>query len=133
MQKLSLAKGIYQQYKTTVEGNEETTVQQAGLKMTRNMQLAHESKRPDGSSHYRYGCLHFIVANDTVVWMQNNCKPQKNWKRNNKLYLKLNKELGIKENVTMIDLVVRDIKASMKYRMNKLKWKIKLKLNPANN
>ncbi|WP_144509890.1 hypothetical protein [Bacillus sp. FJAT-22090] len=128
--KLALSKGIYRLYTATVNGNENTTHRQTILKMKRNIQLAHQSERPDGSIHYKYGSLHFIVANGRVVWMQNNCKPEKGWKRDDHLYLKLNKELGIEEDVTLFDLKVRNIKCNLKYNLNKLKWKIRLQLNP---
>ena len=141
MKKLKMPYHIYQQYKNTVKDNEDITQQQAELKMTRNAQLAlatireKESRRNSKkkvSTHYQYGCLHFIVADGRVVWMRNNSKAPKGWKRDNKLYLKLNSDLGINENVTMFDLIKRDIQGQMKYRMNKVKWAVKLKMQKLN-
>lgn len=117
---------LYKQYKNTVDGNENISRKQASLKMYRNMQLAHKSKRSDESYHYKYGCLHFIVAHNEIVWMQNGCKPHKGWKRDNKMYLKLNKELGIESDETRFNLFIRELKGNLKYNMNKLKWKLKL-------
>lgn len=126
--KISLSRFMYKQYKEIVIGNEDTSHKQANLKMRRNAQLAATSVRPDGSIHYKYGCLHFIVANNKVVWMSNNMKPEDGWKRDNRLYLKLSKELGIEEDVTMLDLVVRDVRCNMKYKLTKMRWKLKLKM-----
>lgn len=130
MKKLKVTKSVYQQYKTLVNGNAETTLDEARLKFTRNAQLAAKSERKDGGIHYKYGSLHFIVANGVVLWMQNGRKPEKNWKRDDRLYLKLNKELGIEDDATLFDLKVRDIKCNLKYNLTKLKWKIRLQLNP---
>lgn len=121
-----LPKSIYKIYKETVKGSENISYDQASRKMYRNMLLAHKSERPDGSCHYKYGCLHFIVANGRVVWIRNNSSPQEDWKRDNKEYIKLNRELGIEDNYTLLGLTLRDVKCQLKYNATKLKWKIKL-------
>lgn len=130
MQTLKFAKGIYRQYCKSVKGNEETTLHQARLKMTRNAQLAVSSVRANNAgTHYRYGKLQFIVNHEgTIVWMKNHCKTPVGWKRDNQLYLKLNRELGIKEKVTSLDLVKRDAYYSIKKAFNKARftWKKKL-------
>lgn len=134
MQTLKFANGIYNQYCKTVKGNEETSLHQARLKMTRNMQLAIASPRYNTrgvvqTTHYKYGSLHFMVnRKGSIVWMQNNSSQAKGWKRDNKLYLKLNKELGIEENTTHLDLVVRDAYHNIKHAFNKARftWKKKL-------
>ncbi|MEK4025443.1 hypothetical protein [Sporosarcina sp. FSL W7-1283] len=128
MTKRFLTNKTFNIYKTTVEGNESISRKQAELKMKRNMQLAHSSTRVNGGVHYKFGCLHFIVVKDRVVWMQNNLTPEKNWKKNNREYLRLNKELGIESNETLFSLNVKEIKCNLKYNINKLKWKIKLRL-----
>lgn len=129
-QKLALSKGIYHQYTATVNGNENTSHHQAVLKFKRSIQLAHQNERPDGSIHYKYGSLHFIVANGIVVWMRNNCKPEPGWKRDDHLYVKLSEELGIEDALTLCGLKSRSIKCNLKYNLTKLKWKIRLQLNP---
>lgn len=116
---------MYKQYKETVKGNENTSHEQAKLKMWRNMLLASASRRDRASSHFKYGCLHFIVANGKVVWMQNECKPERGWRRNNKKYLELNRELGIESDETMLKLHMRELKGWAKYNKNRLKWKLK--------
>ena len=135
MNKLKMGRDIYAQYKSTVQNNESTTLEQAQLKMTRNAQLALVSPRPNTrgvvhSTHYKYGSLHFIVnKKDKIVWMRNYSGNPKGWKRDNKLYLKLNKDLGIEENTTHLDLIKRDIYYAVKrkYRntLNIVKWKLK--------
>lgn len=127
VQKINFASlQLYKQYKNTVEGNEDVSRKQATLKMYRNMQLAHKSERSNGSCHYKYGCLHFIVVKNKIVWMQNGCKPQKGWKLDRKLYLTLNKELGIESDETRFSLFIRDFKSNLRYNVRKLKWKLKL-------
>lgn len=126
MRKLQLTNKTYQEYKETVKGNETTSRKQAELKMTRNMQLAHKSKRAQEGEHYKYGCLHFIVAKGKVVWIQNNNKPEKGWKKDIKRYLELNKELGIESDETYIGLWLEMKIAKIKYLKNKMKWKLKL-------
>jgi len=121
-----LPKNVYKIYRETVKGNEDTSYDQASRKMYRNMLLAYKSERPDGSHHYKYGCLHFNVANNKVVWMRNNNTPQKGWKRNNREYIRLNKELGINDEQTLLGLLLREVKCQLKYNATKLKWKIKL-------
>lgn len=117
---------LYREYKNTVDGNENISRKQASLKMYRNMQLAHKSERSDGSYYYKYGCLHFIVDDSMIVWIQNGCKPHKGWKLDSKMYLKLNKELEIESDETRFSLIIRELKGNLKYNMNKLKWKLKL-------
>lgn len=126
MQTLTLAKGIYTQYRKNVQESENDSLEQVRRKMTRNMQLAHRTVRENGSIYYKYGCLHFIVAKGMVVWLQNNSKPEKGWKRDDKKYLELTKELGIESDATLLSLKVKRVKCDMKYRINKLKWKVKL-------
>lgn len=127
MKKINFANlQLYKQYKNTVSGNENISRKQATLKMYRNMQLAYKSKRSDGSCHYKYGCLHFIIAHNKIVWIQNGCKPHKGWKLNSKMYLKLNKDLGIESDETRFSLFIRNLKSNLKYNVRKLKWKLKL-------
>lgn len=137
MKKLKMDRRIYNEYVTTVQNNEDTSLEQAQLKMTRNAQLAIVSPRRNTrgvitSTHYRYGSLQFIVnKKDKIVWMQNYTGHPKGWKRDNKRYLELNKELGIEEDVTMFDLIKRDVYYAMKRKYRKALWLVKSKLQTA--
>lgn len=134
MQKLKMGREMYAQYKSTVKNVENITLEQAQLKMTRNAQLAIVNPRFNAkgkvhSTHYQYGSLQFITTNDgSIVWMKNYCGFPKDWKRDNTLYLKLNKELGIEDDSTMLDMVKRDayyyVKRKYKKTVNTIKWKL---------
>lgn len=114
MQNITLSRRMYAQYVGTVRGNEKTTRKQAHRKMTRNAALAISSPHFNDKgkvigTHYRYGCLHFIVANNGgVVWLRNHSVAPKGWKRDNVRYIELNKELGIQDDITPQGLAERD-------------------------
>ncbi len=128
IQLLKFKGGTLHYYRTNIKGNEDITYDEAKRKMTRNMMLAHkEESIGKSTTMYKYGCLWFLVDNkDRIVWMRNNHRPAEGWKRNKREYLRLNKELGIDDDVTMTDLVIKDIKAKMKsikIKMSKVRRK----------
>jgi len=88
---LTFRKGVYQSYKKNINGGEETSLDLAQRKMTRNMLLA---KRV-GENMYQYGKLWFVVEDGTVIWLSNHCPKPNKWKKNVKKYMELNKLLGI--------------------------------------
>lgn len=128
MKNLKLSRKMYEKYCETVKDNEGISKKQAELKMTRNAILAFSSERHNKSTHYKYGGLHFIVANGNIVWMRNYCTPQEGWKRNNWLYIKLNKVLGIEDDTTLFQLYKKDLTYKYKqYKRNKAKKVMKSK------
>lgn len=118
MKNLKLSRKMYDQYMATVKDNKGITKEQAELKMTRNAILGVTQVRAKKDSTYNmYGGLHFIVANGNIVWMKNHCGTPKGWTRNNRLYIKLNKELGINDDITLLELYKKDL--TYKYKHNK--------------
>ena len=115
----------YYQYINTVAGNENTDFELAAKKMTRNAALSKIIERNDGSFYCQYGKLHFIVFNDTIVWLRNQCPTPKGWSRNKRFYLELNELYGINEGVTMWDLIKKDIEMAYWRRVGKAKWALK--------
>lgn len=117
---------ILEQYRRNVRGNEAITMESLQIKLYRNMQLAATSKSHTGrGTFYMYGRLHFLVDGaNTVQWMGNRMPIPEGWKRDDELYLKLNKELGIDSDITATGLMVRDVYLSVPRDGNGIKWKI---------
>jgi hypothetical protein len=99
-------------YKQNVKGNENTTYNQAQRKMTRNMLLAYKTDSSEYPGQmYQYGSLWFVVnKKNQIVWIKNYCFIPEGWKVNKLKYLKLSKQLGINEDVTLWGLVKKDVK-----------------------
>lgn len=123
--RLRFSRKAYDKYMRTVKDNDGISKEQAELKMTRNMMLAVANERSKTSTHYKYGGLHFIVSNNQIVWIQNHCAVEKGWKRNNRLYIKLNKELGIEDDTTLLQLYKKDLTI----RFNRKFKGVKMKMN----
>jgi hypothetical protein len=116
-------------YQTHVKGNEKVTYDQARRKMTRNMMLAYKTDSEGYPGQmYQYGSLWFVVnTKNQIVWIKNYCFLPEGWKVNKIKYLKLNKQLHIEEDVTLLDLVKKDVRYNAK-RMFKC-GKRKLQVN----
>jgi hypothetical protein len=115
-QLLSFKKGLFEYYQVHVQGNGQITYDQAARKMTRNLQLA---EKVDSTGHrgqlYKYGSLHFIVDKENrIVWIKNYCRIPDGWALNKKEYLRLNKQLGIEDDSTMISLRWKELKYKIK-------------------
>ena len=98
MQLVQFRDEVFQYYKTKVNGNEDISLLEAEKKMARNIQLAY---KPDSTGYkgqmYQYGSLWFVVKNNRIIWMRNHCHVPQDWVVDKEKYLKLNKELGIKD------------------------------------
>lgn len=126
MKLINVPKHIYEQYRATVRGSEDISLDETRRKFTRNKylsltKLSHQKNR----TYYMYGRFHFIVdKNNTVVWMNNKRESPVGWERDNKLFMKLNKQLGIRSEITELGLVVRDKYLNQVEDVNGIRWKI---------
>ena len=120
-----LSSKAFEQYRQT-KGNESTHYRMASLKMYRNMKLSKLLYTNGNKKVYQYGSMKFKVVNDNlVVWMHNYQKVPRDWQLDKKEYVRLSRELGIDQDVTVADLYIKDLKRKLKYWKNKLKWKLK--------
>lgn len=126
MELLNVSKSVYEEYRQKVSGAENISLNQLRRKLTRNMLLAQiKTSHKKDRTYYMYGRFHFIVNKyNTVVWMSNRMGVPSNWKRDNKRLIELNKQLGIKSDVTELSLVVRDNYLSQIKNVNGIRWKI---------
>lgn len=124
MELLGFRDEMFQYYKKNINGNENISLLEAEKKMTRNMKCAHV---PDSTGYkgqmYQYGSLWFVVYNNRIVWMRNHCHVPKDWKLNKKEYLRLNKELGIKDDSTYISLTKKKFNHDIKKAKRMIKEK----------
>lgn len=98
MEILGFRDDVFQYYKKRINDNENISLLEAELKMTRNKELTHKADSTDYKGQmYQYGSLWFVVYNNRIVWMRNRCHVPKDWTLDKEKYLKLNKELGIKD------------------------------------
>lgn len=108
MEILGFRDDVFQYYKKRINDNENISLLEAELKMTRNKELAHKADSTGYSGQmYQYGSLWFVVKNNRIVWMRNRCHVPKGWKLDKKEYIRLNKELGIKDDSTYIGLTIK--------------------------
>ncbi|MED3792448.1 hypothetical protein P4571_08325 [Niallia alba] len=130
MKILQISKNVFDYYRNNVKGNENTSSEQIQRKLTRNMLLAH---KVDSTGYhgqmYQYGCLWFVVnKRGKVTWIKNGCFPPTNWKLDTKRYIELNRDLGIKDDITYVELKWKSFKINIKKRIKTLKFKYKKKL-----
>jgi len=125
MTKLTMTRKTFDEYRSTVRGNENITLEEALKKLQRNIELAECRPRENGN-YYAYGKLHFIVSEkNVVVWLKNNCTAPKEWKKDNKKYLKISKELDISDRETHLTLMARNSFFTIRRKYGKIKWKMK--------
>lgn len=94
---LRLSEGAYRHYKSHVRGNTKISMEEARLKLTRNVLLAQKSKGKNGATLYKYGCLWMAVKGNTILWVNNHNQKPHGWKKNFQKYEQLNVELGIND------------------------------------
>jgi len=108
VQILKLSKKAYKQYTSSVKENEDTGLDQAARKLTRNVQIVKEKVEKhrwmkdnlviEGtlSTTYCYGSLHIKVRNGKVVGIKNH-QEDKNFEFfvPKKRYIQLSRQLGI--------------------------------------
>lgn len=101
MKILRLTDKAYEQYKTTVKGNQNISKDQARKKLTRNVLLADEIEldRKDrllGKKRFRYGNMTIHLQFGYIVHIENvKGKFIRGWIKDFKKYDYLTKELGI--------------------------------------
>jgi hypothetical protein len=100
---LNLKESAYQQYRLTVKGNETISFDQAMLKLNRNVLLAVERKSIKNTLKckrvYIYGCMRIITRFGTIIDIENHINdPIPNWKKDEKKYDQISKQLGIYQN-----------------------------------
>lgn len=105
MKLLKVPNDIYEKYKDTVKGNENTSLDQVRRKLTRNMLLAKEVtprskwERLIGNKIYHYGNLHFVVRYGKVIELKNykGGKHYGGWRLDEKKRMELTIKLGIED------------------------------------
>lgn len=102
MKILTLNRSSFEYYTRKVKGNSEISLDQAARKMTRNKNLSFiyrkdSPEKLNPRTWHAYGALRFMVQNDEVKWMENNCKMFPMWFNDWDEYLRLSKELEIEE------------------------------------
>lgn len=88
------------QYKNLVNGASKLSELDVQKKMTRNMILGYLYKEdsPDSENprlYYSYGNMRFIVRGERVIWVGNNYKAHKEWKKDKIKKNKLDRVLRI--------------------------------------
>lgn len=121
MELLKFKRGLFDIYKKTVKGNEKISYLEARKKVTRNMLLAKKVELEGNRVLYQYGSLHFVVHDHRIIWIRNYQPVPNDWVLNKVDYIRLTKYLEIDENVTMLDLYIKEYKGKLKYYKNKIK------------
>lgn len=99
---LTMSDSSYKYYTSKVKGNAKTSRNMASLKLTRNRELALCYKRDNSAKKnprawYGYGSLRFMVQDNEVKWIENDCANFPMWYLDWDKYVKLSEELGIDE------------------------------------
>ena len=106
----NLKNGVFQYYKKHVAENESVTIKEAQRKLTRNVILAAKADSVGYKDQlYKYGRLWIWVNGNNIVGLKNRCPREKGWTKDKVKYLELNKQLGISEDVSMMDLHRKDL------------------------
>jgi hypothetical protein len=103
MQILELPDELFQYYRVCTFGNENITKDQAARKLTRNYMLGmpvaprNQTERDKGNQMVFYGNLHIVVRHGKIVHLSNHKRGKYygGWKKDEKRYIELTKELGI--------------------------------------
>lgn len=103
MKLLRVSDKVYELYKDTVKGNENTSKDQVRRKLTRNKLLAKEVIPKDkwerliGTKIFHYGNLHLTVRWNKVIGLRNfkGGKHYGNWSLDEARYIELTKKLEI--------------------------------------
>jgi hypothetical protein len=102
---LKLTDKAFEMYRKHVKGNQNTSRDQAALKLTRNVLLAKEIpprntvERLIGNKLYAYGNLHILVRRGKVVNVFNHYGGEYHdgWQFDKQKYIELTKQLGIED------------------------------------
>jgi hypothetical protein len=111
---LKLNDNSYEYYRNKVKGNENISREQAERKLTRNSLLSFvymkdSPAKKNPRTWYSYGALRFMVQNNEVKWIENNCRVYPMWYLDTAKYMSLSDELGIdKEHVKIYEKPVID-------------------------
>lgn len=100
---LKVNKKLIDKYRDVVKGNKEKPDDQVVKRLTRNVIMANEVnhsnkfKRWIGVKVYHYGNLHITLIGNRVIEIVNHPGGHhyKGWRKDEKLYNKLNEKLGI--------------------------------------
>lgn len=122
MKVLDVSYEAYEMYREIVEDADKDDYDMVRRKLTRNMALSLQKPRDDGESVYCiYGSLHFIVVKGReVVWIKNGYNPR-NWKKDRRKYVELNRVLGINVDKTVEDVVEEDNYHATRRKLRRLR------------
>lgn len=106
MKLLKVPRRIHKEFQRTVNDSKNIELDVLRRKLTRNSYLSHINQKHEGEGiYYMYGNLHFIVNEEgAVIWLKNRQPSPIGWERNDRLYLKLSKRLGIGKGIGNAEL-----------------------------
>lgn len=126
MKLLKIPRRIHKQFQRTVNDSKNIELDLLRKKLTRNSFLSHINQNHEGEGvYYMYGNLHFIVNEEgAVIWLKNRQPSPVGWERNDRLYLKLSKRLGIKTDIAEVELKTQDVFLHDPRNSNRTDWEV---------